>query len=186
MNHTVIQNDAIIYFEGNRPGQTLLPAIKALLARPADFFAGMPFAVFYGNSIFLASIIIFILTFLAAPFYSLGVLFMLPATWGIVLIGMWVLAAYMRRAVKVAGGHLTTANAFQLSAYAFTPMMLAGLSWLGAVAFGWSMYLLWQGLVTYCRLKSGHAVAVMAVPLLAASIIGGGIMFILSHISFHN
>ncbi len=183
MNDTATESTEITYFQSNRPAQTFLAALKSLLTQPREFFAGAPFAVFYGNSLFFASIIIFILTFVAVPFYSLGMLFMLPFTWGCILIGMWMLAAYISWGVKAFGGaRLTPANAFQLSAYAFAPMMFVGLSWGGTVAFLWSMYLLWLGLVSHCRISGGRAVAVIIVPLIIVAMIGGAMMFALGHL----
>jgi len=183
MSETENNSKAVTYFESNRPWKTVFPAMKDLITRPAQFFAGMPFAVFYGNSLFFVSIIIFILTFVAVPFYSLGMLFMLPFTWGSILIGMWMLAAFISWGVKAFGGaRLTPANAFQLSAYAFAPMMFVGLSWAGAIAFLWSMYLLWLGLASHCRISGGRAVAVIIVPLLIVAMIGGAMMFALGHL----
>jgi len=183
MNDTATASNAITYFQSNRPAQTFLAALKSLLMQPREFFAGMPFAVFYGNSLFFASIIIFILTFVAVPFYTLGMLFMLPFTWGCILIGMWMLAAFISWGVKAFGGaRLTQANAFQLSAYALAPMMFVGLSWGGAVAFLWSMYLLWQGLASHCRISGGRAAAVIIVPLMIVAMIGGAMMFALGHL----
>lgn len=173
----------IQYFESNNPGGSFLAALKAVIMQPRAFFETMPFAVFYGGSLFYASIIVFILTFFSLPFYSLGMLFMLPFTWGSILIGMWLISAYMSWAVKAFGGsRVSPANAFQLSAYAFTPMMFAGLSWGGIAAFAWSMALLWIGLTTYCRIGSGRAIAVIAVPLMMVGMIGGAMMFALGHL----
>jgi len=180
---TSTQEEMSIYFQSNHPQQTLISSVKALLTRPREFFTDMPFAVFYGNSLFFASIIIFGLTFLAVPFYSIGMLFMLPFTWGSVLIGMWMLAAYMSWAVRAfSGARLTSANAFQLSAYALLPMLFVGLSWAGLAAFVWSMYLLWLGLTAHCRIAAGRAVLVLVFPLLTVAMIGGAMMFALGHL----
>jgi hypothetical protein len=177
------QNETTVYFQSNRPAPTFFAALKSLLTQPREFFANMPFAVFYGNSLFFASIIIFILTFVAVPFYSLGMLFMLPFTWGCILIGMWALAAFISWGVKAFGGaRLTQANAFQVSSYALAPMMFVGLSWGGALAFLWSMYLLWIGLASYCRISGGRAAAVITVPLMIVAMIGGAMMFALGHL----
>lgn len=175
--------NSITYFESNRPAGSFLAALKALATRPREFFAGMPFAVFYGGSLFFASIVIFILTFLAVPAYDLGMLFMLPFTWGSILIGMWMLSGFMCWGVKVfAGVRLTPANAFQISAYAFAPMMFAGLSWGGIAAFLWSMYLLWLGLGAHCRISGGRALAVIVVPLIIVAMIGGSMAYGLGHL----
>jgi len=183
MSDSATQHNTITYFQSNSPVPTLIPSVRALITRPREFFAGMPFAVFYRNSLFFVSIMIFLLTFLAVPFYSLGMLFMLPFTWGCVLIGMRLLAAYLSWAVNAfAGARLTTANAFQLSAYAFLPMIFVGLSWAGLAAFMWNIYLLWLGLTAHCRIPAGRAVLVLIVPLLIVAMIGGAMMFALGHL----
>ncbi|MDQ6965800.1 MAG: YIP1 family protein [Mariprofundaceae bacterium] len=177
---------SMIYFESNRPAGSFIAALKNLVTRPREFFAGMPFAVFYSSSLFFASIVIFMLTFLAVPAYNLGMLFMLPFTWGSILIGMWMLSNYMSWSVKAfAGSKLTTANAFQLSAYAFAPMMFAGLSWGGFAAFLWSMYLLWLGLTAHCRISGARAVAVIIVPVIVVAMIGGSMSYALAHLKIH-
>jgi len=183
MSDTAPQSNSITYFQSSRPAPTFLSALKAVLTKPSEFFAGMPFAVFYGNSLFFASIVIFGMIFLSVPFYSLGMLFMVPFVWGTILIGMWSLSAYMRWAVKAfAGARLSAANAFQISAYAFAPMLFVGFSWAGIAAFLWNVYLLWVGLTTYCRISGGRAVAVMIVPLVVVVIIGSVMVFALAHL----
>lgn len=183
MTNTDKTSNGITYFDKNLPGSTCIAALKSLVTRPREFFAGMPFAVFYGNSLFFASIIIFILTFLSVPAYSLGMLFMLPFTWGALLIGMWMVSSLIRRSVHAfTASKLTTANAFQLSAYAFAPMMFVGLSWGGIAAFLWSMYLLWIGLSAHCRISGGRAVAVLAAPVIVVALIGGSMLFALGHL----
>jgi len=176
----------MIYFESNHPAGSFIAALKNLVTRPREFFEGMPFAVFYSSSLFFASIVIFMLTFLAVPAYNLGMLFMLPFTWGSILIGMWMLSNYMSWSVKAfAGSKLTTANAFQLSAYAFAPMMFAGFSWGGVAAFLWSMYLLWLGLSAHCRISGARAIGVIIVPVIVVAMIGGSMSYGLGHLRIH-
>jgi len=184
MSATEMNDNDITYFEKNRPAGSFIAALKDLVTRPREFFAGMPYAVFYGSSLFFASIIIFILTFLAVPAYSLGMLFMLPFTWGAILIGMWMVSGLISWGVRtLSASRLSTANAFQLSAYAFAPMMFVGLSWGGIVAFLWSMFLLWLGLSAHCRISGGRAVAALAMPVLMVVMIGGSMLFALDHLT---
>ncbi|MDQ6972612.1 MAG: YIP1 family protein [Mariprofundaceae bacterium] len=183
-NDTATGEASIVYFQSSQPAQTLIGTIKSLIMQPRGFFAGMPFAVFYANSLFFATIVVLGLSFLSVPFYNLGMLFMVPVIWGVIIIGMRLLAMYMHWAVPaLAGGRLTTANAFQLSAYASMPMLFVGLSWFGIVAFLWSMYLLWVGLTSYCRIRTGGALAVIILPLLMVAMVGGGFMFAFSRMT---
>ena len=183
MSDTATQSNTIIYFQRDNPVRTLIPAVKALITRPREFFAGMPFTGFYINSLFFASIIIFGLTVLSVPDYSLGMLFMMPLLWGAILIGMWIMAVYISWATKIfAGTRLTQANAFQLSSYAMLPMLFVGLYWFGIAAFLGSVYLFWLGLVAHCRISAGRAVVVLILPVLLIAIIGGGTVFSLDQL----
>ncbi|MDX8391584.1 MAG: YIP1 family protein [Mariprofundaceae bacterium] len=155
----------IIYFDGNQPTETLIPTIRALLFQPREFFAAMPKAIFYRNGLFFVTVIVFALSFLSIPFHSMAMLFLVPVTWGTALIGMRFLGAYLRWAVATfAKTRLTSVNAFQICAYAFLPMLLSPLSWLGVVGLLWSIYLLWLGLVAHCRISAGAALTIVSIP----------------------
>ena len=105
----------MIYFDYNRLGETLLPAIKGVLLSPKKFFSGMPAAGFYSNSMFFLSFIAIVGSLLAAPFDGAAVLFLVPVTWGVVLLITWLLAAYLSWAATTFAKHrLTTVNAFQI------------------------------------------------------------------------
>jgi len=182
-NQTPEANMTAGYFQSNRPAASFFAALQSLLLRPRDFFADMPFAVFFSNSLFFASIIIFVLTFVAVPVYTLLTLFMLPFTWGVLLIAMLAMASYLSWGVKAfAGSRLTTANAFQLCAYAFAPMMFVGLSWGGIIACLWMLFLLWTGLSAHCRISGGRAAAVLILPLIMLAMLGGSMMFAMDHL----
>jgi len=162
------------YFDKNKPMQSLLPALRDIVTSPKAFFSELPGAAFHSNSLFFASIIIFAATFIGVASYNLGMLFMIPVIWGLSLISLWLWSAYMSWAVKnLAKGKLTTANAFQISAYAATPMALATIPYIGAIAGLWNLYLLWVALVNRCKISSGMALTIIAVPtlMLAASFI---------------
>lgn len=163
---------SVTYFSGNQAIQTLFPTIKALLTRPRIFFEQMPRAIYRRDAIFFATIVIFGFSFLSVPFYSMLLLFLLPLTWGLALVGLWLWSQYLRWAVRTfTGSKLSMANAFQLSAYAALPMVLATIPYVGILAGLWSLYLLWLGLIGYCKISGGKAAMVLFVPLavLAAS-----------------
>ncbi|MDQ6988101.1 MAG: YIP1 family protein [Mariprofundaceae bacterium] len=176
----------ITYFEANRPAQTLISTLRTLVAQPRAFFAAMPVALFYRNSVFFVSIIVFALSFLAIPFYGMTMLFMFPATWGLLLIGLRFLSAYLRWGVKTfAKTRLSSMNAFQLAGYAFLPMLFSTLSWFGVVALLWSIYLLWLGLVAHCRISAGAALTVVAVPVSMLILVAGTLAAVLSRVVIH-
>jgi len=179
-----MSDNATVYFEANRPVQTLIPAIRSLVSQPRAFFASLPTAIYYRDSLFFASIIVFVLSALSIPFLSMLMLFLFPLTLGIVMIGMRFLSSYLRWAASsFAKTRLPTAHAFQLSAYAFLPMMFSALSWFGIAALLASMYLLWLGLVTNCRIQSITALLIIAVPFVVVTMIGSAMMFILSQVT---
>ena len=183
MNETATTSNELTYFQGNTPVKTIIPTLKSLLSSPAEFFAGLPFQVFHRNSLFYSSIIIFAMIFISVPFYSLGMLFLIPFIWGILLIGMWFLASYLSWAVRsFGGGKLSPANAFQIQSYAMTPLALIGLSWFGIVAFTANVFLLWLGIKQYCNITGGRAAAVIIVPVLVVLLVGGGMMVALSQL----
>jgi len=173
----------ITYFEANRPAQTLISAIRALFVQPRAFFADMPVAIFYRNSVFFVSIIVFALSFLAIPFYGMMLLFLVPVTWGVVLIALRFLAVFLRWGVSTfAKKRLSTVNAYQLAAYAFLPMLFSACSWFGVVALLWSFYLLWLGLTANCRIKAGTALSIVAVPASLLVLISTVLIYVMSNV----
>jgi len=121
------------YFEKNSPMQTFFPALRNILISPKTFFAELPPAAFYSNSIFFVSVLVFISSFIGVPFYSMTLLFLLPVSWALTLIGLKFWASYLSWAVKFfAKAKLTAPNAFHLSAYAAAPLMLSTLPVIGA------------------------------------------------------
>ncbi len=158
---------ASIYFSANRPLASFLPAARGLIGGPRAFFEKMPRAIYYRDAMFFVSIVIFAFSFISVPFYSMLFLFLLPVTWGASLIGLWLWARYLRWAVKAsAGGKLSSVNAFQISAYAALPMALAAIPYVGALASLLNLYLIWQGLIGFCRIGAGKAAAILLVPVL--------------------
>ncbi len=153
------------YFESNRPMQTLIPALRNIIISPKPFFSGLPPAAFYSNSIFFISILVFGASFIGVPFRDMSLLFLLPVSWGLTLIGIKFWASYLSWALRFfAKVKLTTANAFQLSAYAGAPMLLTAIPGVGILAYVWNLYLLWIALTHRCKIRSGMAVLIIAIP----------------------
>jgi hypothetical protein len=155
-----------IYFTGNKPTETLLPTVKALLTSPRSFFENMPRAIYFKDAMFFVSIIVFAFSFLSVPFHSVLFLFMLPVTWGALLISLWLWSKYLSWAVRTfTDKKLSAANAFQLSGYASLPLVLCTIPYVGVVAVLLNLYLLWLGLVSYCRVSGGAAMTILIVPI---------------------
>jgi len=153
------------YFEINKPLRTFIPALRSILTSPQTFFKGLPPAAFYSNAIFFVSILIFIASFFSVPFHSMTLLFLLPVSWGLSLIGLFFWSKYMSWAVRVfAKSRLTTPNAFQISTYAATPLVLLAIPYVGWVSYLLYLWLLWISLVHRCKVKAGMAALVIAVP----------------------
>ena len=162
-----MQEQSVTYFESNRPVETLLPTIKALVKSPRVFFANVPLAYYHRDGMFFASIVIFAMTFISMPFYGVLFLFLFPITWGVALVSLRLWAAYLAWSVRVFGKKkLSSKQAFQLSAYTTLPMVFALVPVLGLIASLWNLYLLWIALSAYCKLSSGTAFAVIFVPVI--------------------
>ncbi|MDQ6981520.1 MAG: YIP1 family protein [Mariprofundus sp.] len=163
----------MIYFESSKPFQTFIPAIRSVLTSPTGFFTELKPTPFFSNAIFFISVVIFMASFIGTIFHSLSLLFLLPVTWGLSLIGMFFWAAYMSWAVKTLGkGKLTKPHAFQISAYAAAPLILSAIPVVGIIASLWNLYLLWLALIHRCKVKAGMAALIVAIPavIFAASI----------------
>jgi len=153
------------YFSGNKPIETLLPTVKALITSPRTFFENMPRAIYFKDAMFFVSIVIFTLSFVSMPFYSVLFLFMLPVTWGLGLISLWLWSKYMSWAVRAfTDQKLSAANAFQISGYASLPMALCTIPYVGGIVGLWNLYLMWVGLVSYSKVGKGAAAAILIVP----------------------
>jgi len=174
----------MVYFEANRPAQTLIPAIRTLVSRPRDFFESLPNAIYFRDGLLFVSIIVFLLSVLSIPFHSFIMLFAFPITLGIVIVGMRFLSSYLKWAASsFAKTRLSATQAFQISAYAFLPMVFSTLSWFGIVALLASMYLLWLGLVANRQIKSATAWLMVAVPFVFVTMISSAVMVVLSQIT---
>ncbi|MFQ5345237.1 MAG: YIP1 family protein [Mariprofundus sp.] len=153
------------YFEKNRPLETIVPALRNVAISPKAFFAELPPAAFYSNAIFFVSILVFVASFIGVPFYSMTMLFLLPVSWGLTLIGLKFWAAYLSWAVRFfAKTKLSAANAFQISAYASAPLIFSAVPVIGSLAGFWNLYLLWVALTQRCQVKAGMAALIIAIP----------------------
>lgn len=156
----------MIYFHFNRPVETLIPAIKGVLMSPKAFFAEMPGTVLFGNSIFLFSLVIIAGSLLSFPFDGASTLFLLPVTWGVILLANWAWAAYLGWAVRTFGKQrLNTPSAFQICTYASIPMLLGFIPYTALLVDLWVLYLTFTGLVAFTGINVRTAVMIMLVPL---------------------
>jgi len=161
------------YFESDNPFQTFIPAMRSVLSSPKVFFEQLKPAPFFSNALFFVSVIIFMSSFIGVIFHGFSMLFLLPVTWGLSLIGLFFWSTYMSWAVKtLSKGKLTKAHAFQISAYAASPLILSTIPVVGVIASLWNLYLLWLALIHRCKVKAGMAALIIAIPavLFAASI----------------
>lgn len=144
---------------------TLLLSMRDVLTSPKAFFSDLPPAAFYANSIFLATVIIFSASFIGVPFRSFTMLFMVPVSWGLGLIGLKLWSSYIAWASRsFAHVKLGAANAFHMSTYASVPLILSAVPLLGAIAWFWSLYLMWVALTNRCQVKPSAAALIIAVP----------------------
>jgi len=162
-----MQDQSFEYFESNRPMETFLPVIKALIKTPKAFFEQMSPAYFFRDGIFFVSIIIFLATFVSMPFSNVLFLFLLPVTWGLLLVSLRFWSVYMAWAVRVfAKQKLSTRQAFQISTYAAFPMVFVAVPVLGVLASIWNLYLMWVGLVSYCKISGKNAAMIIMIPVI--------------------
>jgi len=153
------------YFESNRPMLTIIPALRNIMLSPKAFFSELAPAAFYSNSIFFTSILIFAASFIGIPFHDMSLLFLLPVSWGLSLIGIKFWSTYLSWAARFfAKVKLTTPNAFHLSAYAAAPLLLVAIPGVGILAYLWNVYLLWIALTHRCKIKSRVAAIIIAIP----------------------
>jgi len=159
------------YFDKNRPMQTLLLSMQGVLTSPKLFFSQLPPAAFYANSIFLGTVIILAASFIGVPFHSFTMLFMVPVSWGLGLIGLKFWSSYVAWATRSFGkAKLSNANAFHISAYASVPLILSAVPVLGLISCVWSLYLMWIALVSRCHVKASTAAIIIGIPALMFAI----------------
>ena len=147
------------YFSSERVGETLVAATKGILGSPAGFFEAMPRVTDYKNSLMLLSVYL-VVPALALSLFSgvVTIIFILPVTLIFGILNTWLWAWYLgwasRTFCKV---DLGTADAFQICAYGAAPLLLSWVPVFGMIAYVWSLYLNWQGLVSHARVGGGAA-----------------------------
>ncbi len=148
-----------VYFSSDRIGETLVSATREVLVSPARFFEAMPGAANYMNSLVLLSIYLAVPALILSLFSGIvTVVLILPATLVLGIATTWMWAWYLGWASRVfCGVDLSTAGAFQICAYGSAPLLLSWVPVFGVVAYVWSLYLNWQGLVSHARVGGGAA-----------------------------
>lgn len=151
------------YFSSNRIGESLVPAFKATMLRPHEFFARMPVAGGYGNSLVLLSIYLTVPALIFSIFSGvITVLVILPLFLIFGIAGTWMWAGYLSWAARVfCKVPLTTVDAFQLCAYGAAPLLFSWLPLIGSVSFFWNLFLNWQGMVSHAKVGGGAALLII-------------------------
>jgi len=154
------------YFDGNKPVDSFISAVRDLVVAPGEFFKQMPNTEGYGPGIFFLTITLAV-PLLIAAMMTLGFsLFLAPVIWLVMLASTWLWAWYLGWAVRVfAKKELSTINAFQICAYANAPMLLAWIPVLSFITGLWSLALEWLGLTRYAGVSSGTALLILLVPI---------------------
>jgi len=151
------------YFSAERIGATLFPAFKGVMVAPNSYFATLPEARDYRDSLMLLCI------YLAIPAVMMGlatgvigIVFILPLSLLFGLIGTWMWAVYLGWAARrFCSASLSTAGAFQICAYSGAPLIFSWIPILGMLAWLSNLYLNWQGLVSHARLGAGAALLII-------------------------
>lgn len=162
-------------------------SLRSLLTHPGAFYASLPKAHDYANSLWFLIITVSVPTLVIAA-GTLGIsLFLAPMFWLFVVAGTWLWAVYLRWVIRVfAKKEVPTAHAFEICAYANAPLLLAWVPLVNAVVGIWSLVLMWLGLTRNLRLSSGMALIILLVPFLIMTISGGVLLALLSTYAVQN
>ncbi len=166
-----------VYFSSERVGETLVGATRDVFVSPVRFFEAMPAATDYRNSLVLLSIYLAVPALILSLFSGIvTIVFILPSTLVFGIFTTWSWAWYLAWASRVfCKAELGTAGAFQICAYSSAPFLLFWVPVFGVVAYVWSLYLNWQGLVSHARIGGGAALMFI----LAAFVIFGLLLIVL-------
>jgi len=154
---------AIPYFSAQRIGDTLSGAFKGIMRLPSDYFAAMPPAHGYRDSMMLLSIYLAVPALMASLFTGLiSVFIILPVSLLFGIIGTWMWAWYLSWAARsFCNSTLSISEAFQICAYSSAPLVFSWIPILGMLAWMWNLYLNWQGLISHARLGGGSALLII-------------------------
>ncbi len=148
----------------DRFSETWWPTFRAALLAPRALFAGLERIAFYKDPAAYSITICLISTVVAFPFINVSAMFFFPIYAGVWLAVQWLWAAYLARAAQAAGSWLTTVNAFQIAAYAGTPLVFFAIPWFNIVAGVWALGLCWLGLVEFAKVEPRRAAWIVLVP----------------------
>lgn len=151
------------YFSAERIGVTLFPAFKGVMTSPNDYFAAMPQATDYRDSLMLLGIYLGLSSLVSGIVAGvMSLILILPLSLILGFIGTWTWAWYLGWAARrFCGAQLSTVDAFQICAYSSAPLIFSWIPIIGVVAWLSNLYLNWQGLVSYARLGAGAALLII-------------------------
>ncbi len=148
----------------DRFSETWWPDVREALMHPRTLFAGLERIAFYKDPVMYSLTICLLSSVIAFPFIDVSAMFFFPVYAGIWLAVQWLWSSYLAHAAQRAGSWLTTVNAFQLTAYAGTPLMFFAIPWFNIVAGIWALYLCWLGLVEFAKVPPKKALWIVALP----------------------
>jgi len=151
------------FFSAEKIGNTLPQAFKGVMTAPNTYFADMPEARDYRDSLMLLAIYLAIPS-LAVGIISgvIGIILILPVSLALGLLGTWMWAAYLGWAARrFCGAGLSTVDAFQICAYSSAPLVFSWIPVIGLLAWLSNLYLNWQGLVSHARIGAGAALLII-------------------------
>lgn len=151
------------YFSSDRIGESLVPAVKAAMTRPREFFERMPVARSYSNSLILLCIYLAVPALIVSIFSGvITLIVILPFSLLFGVIGTWMWAWYLSWAARVfCKVPLTIPDAFQLCAYSAAPLLFSWIPLIGSISFFWNLFLNWQGLVSHAKVGGGAALMII-------------------------
>ena len=177
-----------LYFSADDIGASLPAAFKGVMRAPTDYFAAMPPASGYRNSMILLLIYLSIPVIVGGTAIGiLNMLLILPLFLAIGAAGTWMWAWYLGWAARVfCHAQLSTRDAFKICAYGSAPLIFSWIPVLGPLAWFWNLYLNWQGMVSHARLGGGSALLIIlgAFVVMAASLTALAVLLIYVNLDF--
>lgn len=153
------------------------------MTTPSTYFAEMPVAQGYKNSMVLLIIYLIIPALIISIFSGvITIIFILPVFLLLGIVGTWSWAWYLGWAARTfCKASLTTADAFQICAYGAAPVVFSMIPLLGVITTLWNLYLNWQGLISHAKIGGGSALLII----LASFVVLGASLLLLVILLFH-
>jgi len=167
------------YFTLSSFAPSLIGSISAVAFRPKTFFEEMESTESYRNSV------IFLLLILMVPMlvdsYSISeekVASVFPALEGLGLLLAWLWAGYIYWSIRLFTKYkFEHADAFQVAAYSYVPVLLDFSVLLIVPAFFWQLFITWRGMVHFAGIPGKEAFWFMFIPVIM--LLSAGLAFVM-------